>query len=188
MRYCLFLFLFFFYTLCVADAYQYVDKKGHTHLTSYPMGKGYKLVRKIKTSRKTARHNTKWRRNKAKYNHLVHKYALKYKLDPQLLHAIIQVESAYNPAAISSKGAIGLMQLMPDTAKRYGIKNRLDPKQNIHAGAHYLHDLLKLFNNNLKLAVASYNAGENAVKRYGKIPPYKETQQYVKKVFKLYKS
>lgn len=109
-------------------------------------------------------------------------------LRPELLHAVIRAESAYDPDAVSSKGAVGLMQLMPATAKRYGVTNRNDPKQNLRGGASYLKDLLVMFDFDLKLAVAAYNAGENAVIRSGnKIPNYRETQNYVAKVMRFYR-
>ena len=111
----------------------------------------------------------------------------KHKMDPKLLHAVIQAESAYNPKAISSAGAIGLMQLMPDTARRYGVTDRYDPEQNVDGGTRYLKDLLAMFNSDLKLAVAGYNAGEGAVMKYNySVPPYRETQDYVRHVLKLY--
>jgi soluble lytic murein transglycosylase-like protein len=101
---------------------------------------------------------------------------------------VITVESGYNPSAVSRAGAVGLMQLMPETAKRYNVTNRHDPEQNIHAGAQYLSDLLRMFDNNLQLAIAAYNAGEQAVMKYGnRIPPYRETLAYVPKVMSFYK-
>jgi soluble lytic murein transglycosylase-like protein len=104
-------------------------------------------------------------------------------LDAGLIHAVVRAESGYNPKAVSPKGAGGLMQLMPATAKRYGVQDRFDPEQNLMGGSRYLKDLLILFNNDLKLAIAAYNAGEGAVMRYGnKIPPFAETQNYVPKV------
>lgn len=107
----------------------------------------------------------------------------KTRLRPALIHAVVQAESAYNPDAISKAGAMGLMQLMPATARRYGVSNRRDPKQNLSGGSRLLRDLLMKYDYDLKLALAAYNAGEGAVKRYGnKIPPYPETQNYVKKV------
>jgi soluble lytic murein transglycosylase-like protein len=110
------------------------------------------------------------------------------RVDPALIHAVITVESGYNPAARSTAGAVGLMQLMPGTAKRYGVKNRLDPAQNIHGGARYLRDLQDMFNDNLQLVLAAYNAGEQAVMKYGnRIPPYRETAAYVPKVLQLYR-
>ncbi len=101
-------------------------------------------------------------------------------IDAALLHAVITVESGYNQAAVSPKGATGLMQLLPTTARRYGTVNLLDPGENIGAGARYLHYLLGLFDNNLELALAAYNAGEGAVIRHGRrLPPYAETRRYV---------
>ena len=113
--------------------------------------------------------------------------AQEYKVDKALVHAVITAESGYNPAAVSRTGAQGLMQLMPGTAKRYAVKVAFDPTQNIRGGTRYLRDLLDLFGNDVQLAVAAYNAGENAVIKYGrKIPPYRETQAYVPKVLRLY--
>ena len=110
------------------------------------------------------------------------------RVDPALIHAVISVESGYNASARSSAGAVGLMQLMPGTAKRYGVKNRLDPEQNIYGGARYLRDLQVLFDDNLQLVLAAYNAGEQAVLKYGRrIPPYRETSAYVPKVLQLYR-
>lgn len=110
------------------------------------------------------------------------------RVDPALIHAVISVESGYNPSARSSAGAVGLMQLMPGTAKRYGVKNRLDPAQNIHGGARYLRDLQDMFDDNLQLVLAAYNAGEQAVMKYGnRVPPYRETAAYVPRVLQLYR-
>lgn len=123
------------------------------------------------------------RKNKAEVTPLIENIAKELHLHPGLLHAVVRVESAYNPKAISRKGAQGLMQLMPATTNRYGVNDSYDPKQNLQGGAQYLRDLLKLFEFDIKLALAAYNAGENAVFKYGKkIPPYPETQNYVKKV------
>jgi len=109
-------------------------------------------------------------------------------LDPALVHALIYVESRYNPAARSQKGAIGLMQLMPGTASRYGVTRTLqEPEANLRAGTRYLSELLTMFDNRLDLALAAYNAGENAVRRHGmRIPPYRETRDYVPAVLAAY--
>ena len=110
-------------------------------------------------------------------------------LDPALIHAVITAESNYNASALSHKGAVGLMQLMPDTARRYGLKPKeiRHPDKNIKAGAQYLADLIRLFDGDLQLALAGYNAGENVVIRYGrKVPPYAETQAYVPRVLRVY--
>jgi soluble lytic murein transglycosylase-like protein len=109
-------------------------------------------------------------------------------VDPALIHAVILAESGYDPSARSRKGAVGLMQLMPETAERYGVLNRLDPAQNIRGGTRYLRDLLRMFNNDLRLALAAYNAGEGAVAKYGnRIPPFPETIAYVPRVIAQYR-
>lgn len=108
-------------------------------------------------------------------------------IEPALIHAVISAESNHNPHAQSKKGAYGLMQLMPETSRRFNVKNKNDPKQNVVAGAKYLRELLNIFNGDLNLTLAAYNAGPAAVKKYGgKIPPYKETLDYVPKVLKYY--
>jgi soluble lytic murein transglycosylase-like protein len=117
---------------------------------------------------------------------LIEMVAGQHNLYPELLHAVIRTESAYNPSAVSSAGATGLMQLMPGTAKRYSVKDIWDPVDNLRGGAKYLRDLLDMFGNDLRLALAAYNAGENAVIKYGnRIPPYPETQRYVRKVLQF---
>jgi hypothetical protein len=119
---------------------------------------------------------------------LIDQVAVEVGLPSSLLHAVVNVESAYNSNAVSPKGAMGLMQLMPATAKRYNVTDRSDPLANLRGGARYLRDLLALFNQDLSLALAAYNAGENAVKRYNnQIPPYRETRNYVKRVKKIYR-
>lgn len=173
----------------VADVYKYVAPDGSVYYTDEPK-KGYRYKRIIKTPVKKAKKASRrsLMAKKQKYHPLITQTALKYHVDAKLLHAVIQTESAYNPNAVSPKGAVGLMQLMPETAKRYGVKNRRNAKQNIDGGARYLKDLLAMFNSNLKLAVASYNAGEGAVKKYkNTIPPYPETQNYVRQVLALYR-
>jgi Transglycosylase SLT domain/Domain of unknown function (DUF4124) len=108
-------------------------------------------------------------------------------VDVALIRAVISAESGYNPSAVSRAGAVGLMQLMPETASRYNVADSRDPAQNIHGGTQYLRDLLLMFNNDLRLAIAAYNAGEQAVMKYGnRIPPYRETLAYVPKVMKFY--
>jgi hypothetical protein len=125
--------------------------------------------------------------NKHKFSDLITQASIEHQVDEKLLHAVIQSESAYNANAVSSAGAVGLMQLMEATAARYGVYDRNDPAQNISAGTRYLKDLLAMFNDNVELAVAAYNAGEGAVKKYNNtIPPYRETQNYVRQVLALY--
>ncbi|MBI3681479.1 MAG: lytic transglycosylase domain-containing protein [Acidobacteria bacterium] len=114
-------------------------------------------------------------------NEIVERAASRYDVDPLLVHSVIQVESAYNKYAVSSKGAQGLMQLAPSTARRLGVKNPFDPRENIEAGVRYLKQLQMMFKDD-RLALAAYNAGEAAVSRHGWIPPYAETQNYVYQV------
>lgn len=125
--------------------------------------------------------------SRSRYASQIQAAATANNIDAALIRAVITVESGYNPSAVSRAGAVGLMQLMPETAKRYNVADRRDPEQNIHGGAEYLRDLLRMFNYNLRLAIAAYNAGEQAVMKYGnRIPPYRETVAYVPKVMKYY--
>ena len=122
------------------------------------------------------------------YDSMVDEVAGAYGLESALLHAVISVESRYNPKAVSKKGAAGLMQLMPVITKRYGVDDPFDPEQNLHGGAKYLRDLLKNYNNDTSLALAAYNAGETAVAKYGnRIPPFRETVNYVPRVLVFYR-
>ena len=119
----------------------------------------------------------------SEYEGLVQQYAAKTALRPELVRAVIQVESGYNPRATSPKGAMGLMQLMPGTARELGVRNAYDPEENIRGGTRYLRMLLDKYRGNEELALAAYNAGSGAVDKYGKqVPPYRETQDYVRKV------
>lgn len=122
----------------------------------------------------------------SKYDPIIERYADKYGVDPTLVRAVIQVESDFNPNCVSNKGARGLMQLMPATARRFGVTKIHDPEQNIHGGVRYLAYLQKLFNEDLPRVLAGYNAGENAVLKYGGIPPYDETSTYVKRAMTVY--
>jgi soluble lytic murein transglycosylase-like protein len=119
---------------------------------------------------------------------LVEKAARRHDVDPQLVHAVIRQESGYDPFAVSSKGAMGLMQLMPATADRFGVQNIFDPAENVLGGVQYLRHLLDRYNGDPRLTLAAYNAGEGAVDRYGGVPPYRETVDYVSKVRRLYGS
>lgn len=190
--------------------YKYVGKDGKVHFTDAPMkGHQYKLEWK-RESRKLAREaqarsprpseskktlaqsrssaaapqvSASLAKRRAAYESLISANAQRYGLPSALVHAVIRAESAYNPTAVSRAGAQGLMQLMPGTAARYGVSDSFDPAQNIRGGTAYLRDLLDLFDWNLELALAGYNAGEGAVIKHGhKIPPYAETQGYVRKV------
>ena len=124
--------------------------------------------------------------SKSEINELIDKYADKNGLDADFVKAVINQESGFNPNATSKCGAMGLMQLMPGTAQGLGVTNAYDPEQNIEGGTKYLKGLMDRFDNNKSLALAAYNAGQNAVKKYGGIPPYQETQNYVKNVISQY--
>lgn len=172
-----------------ADIYKYVDKYGRVELTDKPSHIGYKRLVKTWKGWEEAKFpkNLSWVKNQKKFDPTIRSVAKMYKLPYALLHAVIKAESFYDPNAISRAGAVGLMQLMPETAKHYGVSDRRNPKQNIFGGSRYLQYLLKLFKNDLTLVLAAYNAGEGTVKKYGnKVPPYKETRNYVKKVLKYY--
>lgn len=124
--------------------------------------------------------------NRNEINDLIDKYSIEAGLDTDFVKAVINQESGFNPNATSKCGAMGLMQLMPGTAQGLGVTNAYDPEQNIQGGTKYLKGLLDRFDNNKSLALAAYNAGPNAVKKYGGIPPYQETQNYVKSVLSKY--
>ena len=122
----------------------------------------------------------------ADINKLVEQTANRYQVDPDLVRAVIRVESGYDPKAVSSKGAMGLMQLIPATAQRFGVENPFDPQQNIEGGVIYLRHLLDLFGGDLNLSLAAYNAGEHAVQHSGGIPSIAETQDYLRKISSIY--
>lgn len=183
--------------------YKYLDANGVLHLTNKPPKKNEEVLyaRSYIVQSYTPppppvlpRVNRGMTQNKdrpspaaSEYASLIELAALRNGLPAALLHAVIKVESGYNPNATSPKGAVGLMQLMPGTAKRFGVTDRTNPAENIEGGARYLRELLTMFNQDLSLALAGYNAGENAVLRAGNaIPPYRETRNYVKQVMALY--
>ena len=179
-----------------ADIYTFTDARGVVNFSDRPLGPGYKLyrhsslahlrVRGFRRARSLAGGSLVARRKR--YAALVEATARRFDLDSALLHAIITAESGYNPGAVSDKGALGLMQLMPGTAQRYGVYDTQDPADNLEGGARYLRDLLHMFDDDVRLAVAAYNAGENAVLTHGNsVPPYEETQRYVSRVLDYYR-
>jgi len=174
-----------------ANIYAYTAADGSVSLSNVPADNRYKTL--VSGNNGTVARPDSGRlppspASKARYERIVEEVAQAHGLDSALLHAVISVESHYNPRAISRKGAAGLMQLMPATARRYGVSDSFDPAQNLHGGAKYLRDLLTLFNSDMSLALAAYNAGENAVIRNGnRIPPYPETRNYVPRVLDYYR-
>jgi len=193
MRIAIILLTLFISNEVMADIYKFTDTDGRVYYTDEPRHSLYKRIIKSKTFRPSNTNNyhakvhTFSGANKKKFAELIEQAANRYQVDAKLVHAVIQTESAYNSSAQSPAGAVGLMQLMPDTARRFGVSDRNDPDQNVDGGTRYLKHLINMFNPNLDLAVAAYNAGENAVIRYNNsIPPYPETQNYVKQVLALY--
>jgi soluble lytic murein transglycosylase-like protein len=173
-----------FCSLTQAEIYKFKDKFGRIIFTDVPKTSEYVKVKLKGWSDPTRSMNPAYVRvNMEKYRLFVESAAEQYNLPLPLLHAVITVESAYNPQAVSRAGAMGLMQLMPDTAERFGVKNSFSPDENIRGGSRYLQHLMGLFKGDLNLVLAAYNAGEGAVMKYGNsIPPYAETQNYVRKV------
>ena len=178
----------------MANIYSFTDEKGVVHFSNLPhLDKRFRMVYRIPTT-DNMRPNA-WSASGpvtidiGKYVPIIANAAKVNGLDPKLIHAVIRAESGYNARALSPKGAVGLMQLIPATAQRYGVANINDPSDNIHGGTRYLRDLLTMFNGNVELALAGYNAGENAVIRAGhRIPNYPETMAYVPKVMNFYRT
>jgi len=189
----------------IADIFKYVDGDGHVFYTDNPKHAGFKRIltsppafsfsgrgagrlRGVgRGGQRDGQFSAARMLRRQEFAPMIDAAASKYSLDPALLHAVIQAESGYNPGAVSNKGAAGLMQLMPATATRFGVRDRFDPQDNIEGGARYLSELLDMFPSNVKLAVAAYNSGENTVKRFGnQIPPIAETQSYVVRVMNNY--
>lgn len=124
-----------------------------------------------------------------RHDRQIRQAALDHGLEPALLHAVVQVESGYNPRAVSRKGAVGLMQLMPATARELGVHDSADPKANLRGGARLLRSLITTFHGDLALALAAYNAGESSVRRYAmQVPPFAETRSYVAAVLRRYQA
>jgi soluble lytic murein transglycosylase-like protein len=164
----------------LADIYKYIDAEGVVHLTNVPTDAGAKYVLVMREKRILL--DKKLGNNISNYDHLIIKASEKHNVEPALIKAIIKAESNFNHKAVSRKGARGLMQLMPATASSLQVKDSFHPENNIDGGVKYLRYLLNYFNGNLPYALAAYNAGENAVIRHRGIPPYRETQVYVRRV------
>ncbi len=179
-----------------ADIYQYTDENGVLHFTN--VDGGGKKRRRVKTETESPRRKpavdvksrsaapARASSSKSDYIDIINSACDRHGVDPSLVYAIVKVESDYNAYALSRKGAMGLMQLMPQTAMNMNITNSFNPEENIDGGVRYLRYLLDRYEGNISLALAAYNSGESAVKRWGSIPPFKETQNYVKRILKIY--
>ncbi|MEO5378578.1 MAG: lytic transglycosylase domain-containing protein [Magnetococcus sp. DMHC-6] len=201
-------FSILFFSPCVwADIFSFVDARGVVHLTDRPDDSRYRVL--IRTTNKTYQPRQKaspiffnlannrastglssgsLARGMSLYANDIRAAAQRHQLNEDLIRAVIQAESNFDPNAVSRKGAVGLMQLMPDTARMYGVFDSRDPVANIYAGTKHLSGLLNQFNNNLELSLAAYNAGATTVLKYGmQIPPYPETQDYVSRVLQYYR-
>jgi soluble lytic murein transglycosylase-like protein len=168
--------------LCSADIYKYVDRHGTVHFTNVPNSGSYTRI-----LRETLRPPARAKSDGREYGPIITHLCKKYDMDEALVKAVIKAESDFDPSAVSRKGAQGLMQLMPDTARDMAVRNPFHPTQNMDGGIRYLRKLLDQFQGNLHLALAAYNAGENAVIKYNNsIPPFEETRTYVKRVLKFF--
>jgi len=170
--------------------YTYLDADGIRHYTDVPDNSRYKLLVLSPQDRTESgqQYDANLLARATQYDSIIEKAAVSAAVEANLLRAVIVVESGFNSRAVSKRGAVGLMQLMPATATRFGVSNPFDPKQNIHAGARYLKFLIDRFGQDIRLALAAYNAGEEAVDRNGgQIPPFTETMAYVPRVLKIYR-
>ena len=170
--------------------YTYVDADGVRHFTDVPDNNRYRLLVLAPNERTQSgdQYDAVLLARATRYDSIIEKAAMSAAVEPNLLRAVIVVESGFNSQAISKRGAIGLMQLMPATASRFGVSNPFDPRENVHAGARYLKFLIDRFGQDIRLALAAYNAGEEAVDRNGgQIPPFTETMAYVPRVLKIYR-
>jgi soluble lytic murein transglycosylase-like protein len=184
-------FCFFFLTApSQAGIYRYEDANGVIHFTNCPRDSKFMLY--IKESKDDAEGGTplpvRYTKDSNRFDHLIYEFSGKYQVDFALIKAMIRAESGFNPYAVSRKGAKGLMQLMPATALRMNVVDVYNPKQNIDGGVRYIKYLLSLFNNDLRLSLAAYNAGENLVSELRTIPPYRETVDYIRRVQSYYQS
>lgn len=182
-------------SLLAKSVYTYRDVNGNVLITDRPYRKkDFKLEKRIhikpfrdRSSSSQSNHQYFAKARQSEYDAMINNIALNYDLEPAFIKAVVHVESAFNPNAVSHAGAMGLMQLMPNTAKLYNLKpHEFDPKRNLIAGIRHMNMLMNRYGEDKKLSLAAYNAGEGAVSKYNGIPPYRETIDYVAKVMKLY--
>ena len=170
--------------------YRYIDEKGNIQFTDTPKAGWTKVEANNVMARSPKPKNgvrvVAFVASDTPYANLINKAASRYSLDGNLIKAVIQVESSFNPNAVSHAAAKGLMQMIDSTAAMYKVKNIFNPAEAIDAGSHHLMDLLNVYDGNLKLALAAYNAGNGAVRKYGGVPPYKETRRYIQKIAAIY--
>ena len=180
-------FFIFSATVCVqADIYMYIDADGVMHFTNAPTesDRDYRVYIRERSSYRSSRSYTP-----DKYDELISVASKQYGVDSRLVKAIIKAESDFNPKAVSKKGAMGLMQIMPQNFQRLDIEDPFDPRENIMGGTRYFRYLYDRFDGKLALSLAAYNAGPTTVENYNKtIPPYRETEQYVQRVLKYYRN
>ena len=187
----LIVFLHVNYVMAEATIYVYKDSDGITHFVNKKPPSGVQA--KVFTAKKIP--YSKYYRSYGKYSKLnfnryasyIHAASRKHGVSTGLVRAVIHAESAFNPHAVSPKGAMGLMQLMPSSCHRYKVKNPYDPQDNINGGTHFLSDLIRKYKGNLQLVLAAYNAGELTVEKYNGVPPYSETKNYIQRVLALMK-
>jgi soluble lytic murein transglycosylase len=167
-----------------ADIFMFIDEDGVMHFTNAPTSNEYDYKVYIKERAAVSRnfHSTN------KYDRFISDAAEQTGVDSRLLKAMIKAESDFDPRAVSRKGAMGLMQIMPENFKMLNLENPFDPWQNIRAGAQYFQKMYERFNGKLALSLAAYNAGPTAVDRYKRIPPYQETEEYVRRVLRYYRT
>lgn len=196
-------------TPAFADVYRYVDASGTIHFSDHPKEISYQKVfsdpkpvdsvqpvtetdvapakKTVSAPKEVASKPVRSKKGDA-LDRMIETEARNYGMEPALVKAVVHAESSFDARAVSSAGAMGLMQLMPKTGEEFGLRDPFNPRENVRVGTRYLRNLLKVFNNNLPLALAAYNAGINKVMKYGGIPPYRETERYVRKVLKFYET
>lgn len=184
------LFVLISAALSAQQIYRYIDEKGNMQFTDQPKA-GWTMVEADAVLVKKTKVDKSVRLvafvpSETPFANLINKAASKYSLDGNLIAAVIRIESGFNPRSVSHANARGLMQMIDSTAAMYRVKNIFDPAESIDAGSHHLMDLLNVYDGNLKLALAAYNAGKGAVKKYGGVPPYKETRRYIEKIAAVY--
>lgn len=175
------LYFFLFAPAAFAEIYSYVDSKGILHFTNVPTDTRYKPM-----EYDGPKQGVNLKDQRRQYDAIILNTSRKYALEPALIRAIVKVESDFDPIAVSRAGALGLMQLMPQTAKEMKVKNPFDPRENVEGGVKYFKKMWETFDGDIILSLAAYNAGAKAVSKYNQVPPYRQTRDYVEKVLTYY--